>query len=52
MFSRSVLKMTLSYIFVIKSGRPEVFCKKAVREKFAKFAGKHLCHSLFFDKFY
>ena len=27
---------------------PEVFCKKGVLKNFAKFAGKHLCWSLFF----
>ena len=35
-----------------RSSRPEVFCKKGVRKKFAKFTGKHLCQSLFFDKVY
>ena len=24
--------------------------KKAIRRNFTKFTGKHLCHSLFFDK--
>ena len=28
----------------------EVFCKKGVLENFAKFTGKNLCHSLFFNK--
>ena len=28
---------------------PEVFCKKDVLRNFAKFKGKHLCQSLFFD---
>ena len=28
----------------------EVFCKKGVLRNFAKFTGKHLCQSLFFDK--
>ena len=27
-----------------------VFCKKEVLRNFAKFAGKHLCQSLFFNK--
>ena len=31
----------------IRSSRPEVFGKKAVLKKFAKFIGKHLCWSLF-----
>ena len=29
---------------------PEVFCKKAVLKYFAKFAEKHLCQSLIFNK--
>ena len=32
------------------SSRPEVFCKKGVLRNFAKFTGKHLCQSLFFNK--
>ena len=27
-----------------------MFCKKGVPENFAKFTGKHLCHSLFLNK--
>ena len=33
-----------------RSSRPEVFCKKAVLRNFAKFTGKHLYQSLFFNK--
>ena len=33
-----------------RSSRPEVFYKKRVLRDFAKFTGKHLCQSLFFDK--
>ena len=29
---------------------PEMFCKKGVLRNFAKYTGKHLCQSLFFDK--
>ena len=29
---------------------PEVFCKKGFFKNFAKFTGKHLCQSLFFNK--
>ena len=29
---------------------PEVFCKKGVLTNFAKFTGKHLCQSPFFNK--
>ena len=32
------------------SSRPEMFCKKGVLRNFAKFTGKHLCQSLFFNK--
>ena len=31
-------------------GRPEVFYKKGIIKNFAKFTGKHLCQSLFFNK--
>ena len=34
----------------IQKQRPEVFCKKDVLRNFAKFTGKHLCQSLFFNK--
>ena len=30
--------------------RAYVFCKKVVLKNFAKFRGKHLCQSLFFNK--
>ena len=33
-----------------RSSRQEVFCKKGVLRNFAKFTGKHLCQSLFFNK--
>ena len=35
---------------VLRSSRPEVFCKKGVLRNFAKFAGKHLCQTLLFNK--
>ena len=34
---------------LFRSSRP-VFCKKGVLKNFAKFSGKHLCHSLFLNK--
>ena len=34
----------------VRSSRPEVFCKKVVLGNFAKFTGKHLCQSHFFNK--
>ena len=33
-----------------RSSRLEVFCKKGVLRNFAKFAGKRLCQSLYFNK--
>ena len=33
-----------------RSSRPEVFCEKGVLRNFAKFTGKHLFQSLFFNK--
>ena len=33
-----------------RSSHPEVFCKKDVLKNFAKFTGKHLRQSLFFNK--
>ena len=33
-----------------RSCRPEVFCNNGVLRKFAKFIGKHLRQSLFFNK--
>ena len=33
-----------------RSSRAEVFCKKGVLKNIAKFTGKHLCQSLFFNK--
>ena len=36
--------------FCYRSSRPEVFYKKGVLKTFAKFAEKHLCKNLFFNK--
>ena len=33
-----------------RSSRPEEFYKKGILRSFIKFTGKHLCHSLFFNK--
>ena len=33
-----------------RSSRPEAFYKNGVLRNFAKFTGKHLCQSLFFNK--
>ena len=34
-----------------RSSRPEMLCKNGVLRNIAKFTGKHLCESLFFNKF-
>ena len=36
--------------FCYRNNRPEVFCKKGVLRNFAKFTGKHLRQSQFFNK--
>ena len=36
---------------VFRSSHPEVFCKRGVLRNLAKFTGKHLCQSLFLNKF-
>ena len=33
-----------------RSSCQEVSCEKGVLKHFAKFTGKHLCHSLFFNQ--
>ena len=40
----------INTISSLRRSRPEVFCKIGVLRKFAKFLGKHLCQSLFFNK--
>ena len=37
-------------LIVIRSSRPEVFCKKGVLRNLTKLTGKHLCQSIFFNK--
>ena len=37
-------------VWSIRSSRPELFYKKGVLRNFARFTGKHLCWSLFFNK--
>ena len=34
---------------LIRTSHPNAFCKKGVVKIFAKFSGKHLCQSLFFN---
>ena len=45
-----LLTISISYLMSHRSSRPEVLCEKGVLENFTKFAGKHLCQSLFFNK--
>ena len=53
-FYRTALVAASDYKYFIlkshRSSRPEVLCEKGVLENFTKFAGKHLCQSLFFNK--
>ena len=39
-----------SFLHITRSSPPEVSIKKGVFKNFAKFTGKHLCQSLFFNK--
>ena len=34
---------------MVRDSHPEVFCGKSVFKNLAKFKGKHLCQSLFFN---
>ena len=47
--AREEVNMRLHFI-LCRSSRPEVFCEKGVLRNFAKFTGKHLRQSLFFNK--
>ena len=38
----------LKTLRLIRSNRREMFCKRGVLKKFAKYTGKHQCQSLFF----
>ena len=55
MFNLAVIpQFPLHYTFInkisfVRTSRPEVFCKKGGFRKFAKFLGKHLCQSPFFN---
>ena len=40
----------LANITILRSSRPEVFCKKDALKYFTKFIGKVLCRSLLFPK--
>ena len=45
----SSFNVIMNYLKVLKQP-PEVFYKKGVLKKLAKFTGRHLCQSLFFNK--
>ena len=47
---RKCLRGKKGEIKIFRSSRPEVFCKKSGLRNFAKFTGKHLCQSIFFNK--
>ena len=47
-FHMNTIKSKFRIIF--RSSRPDVFFEKGVLKNFAKFKGKHLCQSLFFNK--
>ena len=49
-FQQNLERNMFSLITIFRSSRPGVFCKKGVLRNFAKFTGKHLCQSLFFNK--
>ena len=44
-------KFFIRFALSFQKQPPEVIYKKGVLKKFAKFTGKHLCQSLFFNKF-
>ena len=44
------LKMLFFVLIFCRSSRPEVFCKMGVLRNFAKFMGKYLSQSLFFNR--
>ena len=42
--------MFTTIFYKMQKQPPEMFCKKVVLKNFAKFTGKNLCQSLFFNK--
>ena len=45
-----IISSWLDQIYIFRSSRSEVFCKKKILRKFANFTGKHLCQCLFLIK--
>ena len=48
--SFQMVEMNKYWHSIFRSSRPKVFSKKGVLRYYAKFTGKHLCQSLFFNK--
>ena len=42
--------MLTTIFYKMQKQPPEMFCEKVVLKNFAKFTGKNLCQSLFFNK--
>ena len=42
--------ITCIKVFIFRSSRPEVFCKKGAPRNFTQFTGKRLCQRLFLIK--
>ena len=49
-FSFRKKKLSKVELINFRCSHPDVFCEKGVLRNFAKFTGKHLCQSLFFNK--
>ena len=50
MFSKEFSSNFQSNLFLEYLRQAEMFCKEEALKIFTKFAGKHLCQSLFLDK--
>ena len=49
-YSKGCVKQLIVTQIKSETSRPEVLCEKGVLKSFAKFTGKHLCQSLFFNE--
>ena len=50
LYRTRMVAVSVSIQNIYRSSRPEIFCKKGVLRNFAKFTGKQLHQSLFFNK--
>ena len=50
--SEELFSRKLPKLLFYRSSRTEVFCKKVLLQILRQFPGKHLCQSLFFNKFF